>query len=102
VQKRAEEEGEAAVVFSAKIETEIAVLPSEEREMFLSEIGLKEPGLDRMIRVGYGQLHLLTFFTRGRRRRALDRDQGLARAAGGGRDPRRFRARLHPSQDDRV
>src|SRR5467141_1828328 len=59
VQKRAEEEGEAAVVISAKIESEIAVLPREEREMFLSEIGLKEPGLDRMIRVGYGLLHLV-------------------------------------------
>ena len=65
VQKRAEEEGEAAVVISAKIESEIAVLPREEREMFLSEIGLKEPGLDRMIRVGYGLLHLVTFFTVG-------------------------------------
>ena len=65
VQKRAEEEGEAAVVISAKIESEIAVLPREEREMFLSEIGLKEPGLDRLIRVGYGLLHLVTFFTGG-------------------------------------
>ncbi|MEN3379483.1 MAG: ribosome-binding ATPase [Hyphomicrobiales bacterium] len=65
VQKRAEEEGEAAVVISAKIESEIAVLPREEREMFLSEIGLEEPGLDRMIRVGYGLLHLVTFFTVG-------------------------------------
>jgi GTP-binding protein YchF len=65
VQKRAEEEGEAAVVISAKIESEIAVLPREEREMFLAEIGLKEPGLDRMIRVGYGLLHLVTFFTVG-------------------------------------
>jgi GTP-binding protein YchF len=65
VQKRAEEEGEAAVVISAKIESEIAVLPRDEREMFLSEIGLKEPGLDRMIRVGYGLLHLVTFFTVG-------------------------------------
>jgi len=33
--------------------------------MFLQEIGLKEPGLDRMIRVGYGLLHLVTFFTVG-------------------------------------
>src|ERR1700704_224130 len=65
VQKRAEEEGEAAVVISAKIESEIAVLPREEREMFLQEIGLEEPGLDRMIRVGYGLLHLVTFFTVG-------------------------------------
>ena len=36
-----------------------------EREMFLAEIGLKEPGLDRLIRAGYGLLHLVTFFTVG-------------------------------------
>jgi len=44
VEKRAAEEGAACVVISAKIESEIAVLPRDEREMFLSEIGLKEPG----------------------------------------------------------
>jgi GTP-binding protein YchF len=65
VEQRAEEEGAAAVTISAKIESEIAVLPRDEREMFLSEIGLKEPGLDRLIRAGYGLLHLVTFFTAG-------------------------------------
>jgi ribosome-binding ATPase len=40
-------------------------LPRGEREMFLSDIGLKEPGLDRLIRAGYGLLHLVTFFTAG-------------------------------------
>ncbi len=65
VEKRAAEEGAASVVISAKIESEIAVLPREEREMFLAEIGLKEPGLDRLIRAGYGLLHLVTFFTAG-------------------------------------
>jgi len=65
VEKRAAEEGAAAVTISAKIESEIAVLPRDEREMFLSEIGLKEPGLDRLIRAGYGLLHLVTFFTVG-------------------------------------
>src|SRR3954470_16500165 len=65
VEKRAAEEGAASVVISAKIEAEIAVLPREEREMFLTEIGLQEPGLDRLIRVGYGLLHLVTFFTVG-------------------------------------
>jgi len=65
VEKRAAEEGAAAVTISAKIESEIAVLPRGEREMFLSEIGLKEPGLDRLIRAGYALLHLVTFFTAG-------------------------------------
>jgi ribosome-binding ATPase len=65
VEKRAAEEGAASVVISAKIEAEIAVLPREEREHFLADIGLKEPGLDRLIRAGYGLLHLVTFFTAG-------------------------------------
>jgi GTP-binding protein YchF len=65
VEKRAEEEGEASVVISAKIEAEIAVLPREEREHFLADIGLEEAGLDRLIRAGYGLLHLVTFFTAG-------------------------------------
>src|ERR1700742_187325 len=65
VAKRAEEEGAVSVVISAKIEAEIAVLPREEREHFLADIGLKEPGLDRLIRAGYALLHLVTFFTAG-------------------------------------
>ena len=65
VEKRAAEEGAASVVISAKIESEIAVLPREEREHFLADIGLKEPGLDRLIRAGYALLHLVTFFTAG-------------------------------------
>jgi GTP-binding protein YchF len=65
VESRAAEEGEASVVISAKIEAEIAMLPREEREHFLADIGLKEPGLDRLIRAGYGLLHLVTFFTAG-------------------------------------
>ena len=41
------------------------MLPREEREHFLADIGLKEAGLDRLIRAGYGLLHLVTFFTAG-------------------------------------
>jgi GTP-binding protein YchF len=65
VESRAAQEGAASVVISAKIEAEIAVLPREEREHFLADIGLKEPGLDRLIRAGYALLHLVTFFTAG-------------------------------------
>jgi GTP-binding protein YchF len=65
VEAHAKAEGAACVAISAKIESEIAVLPREEREMFLQEIGLKEPGLDRLIRAGYGLLQLVTFFTVG-------------------------------------
>jgi GTP-binding protein YchF len=55
----------AVVVISAKIEAEIAMLPPEERREFLETVGLKEPGLDRMIRAGYELLDLITFFTAG-------------------------------------
>ena len=65
VEERAKQEGAAAVVISAKIEAEIAVLPRGEREDYLAAVGLKEPGLNRLIRAGYGLLHLVTFFTAG-------------------------------------
>ena len=65
VEARAKEEGAACVVISAKIESEVAALPAEEREMFLADLGLKETGLDRLIRAGYDLLHLVTYFTAG-------------------------------------
>jgi len=65
VEAKAKAEGARAVVISAKVEEEIAQLPNEERKDFLDSIGLEEPGLNRMIRVGYELLGLLTFFTVG-------------------------------------
>ena len=65
VEERAKEEDAASVVISAKIESEIAVLPAEERADYLAAVGLSEPGLDRLIRAGYALLHLVTFFTAG-------------------------------------
>jgi ribosome-binding ATPase len=65
VEERAKLEGEAAVVISAKIESEIAILPPEERADYLGAVGLAEPGLDRLIRAGYVLLDLVTFFTAG-------------------------------------
>jgi ribosome-binding ATPase len=65
VEARAKQEGAVAVVISAKIESEIAVLPGAERADFLDAIGLKETGLDRLVRAGYALLHLVTFFTAG-------------------------------------
>jgi ribosome-binding ATPase YchF (GTP1/OBG family) len=61
----AEKEGAEAVVFSAKIESEIAVLPTDERKDYLEAAGLPEAGLDRMIRAGYHLLGLITYFTVG-------------------------------------
>jgi len=65
VEARAKEEGAAAIVISAKIEAEIAVLSRDEREDYLAAIGLKQAGLDRLIAAGYALLHLVTFFTAG-------------------------------------
>jgi GTP-binding protein YchF len=65
VQTRAEQEGAVSVVISAKIESEIAVLSREERADYLEAVGLKEAGLDRLIRAGYDLLHLVTYFTVG-------------------------------------
>jgi GTP-binding protein YchF len=65
VEERAKTEGAGAVVISAQIEAEISVLPPAERAEYLEAIGLKEPGLDRLIRTGYDLLHLLTYFTVG-------------------------------------
>ncbi len=65
VKKRAAEEGAVAVVVSAKIESEIAVMPLADQADFLEAVGLEEPGLNRVIRAGYDLLHLVTYFTVG-------------------------------------
>jgi len=58
-------EGAVGVVVSAKIESEIAVLPLEDQKDYLDAVGLAEPGLNRVIRAGYELLHLVTYFTVG-------------------------------------
>ena len=65
VEAMAAEQGAASVVISARIEEEISQLEPDEAEMFLEEMGLHEAGLDRLIRAGYGLLHLETYFTVG-------------------------------------
>jgi GTP-binding protein YchF len=65
VEARAKAEGAGCIVISAKIESEIAVLPDAERAEFLAAVGLEETGLDRLIRAGYALLDLVTFFTAG-------------------------------------
>ncbi|MXQ10387.1 redox-regulated ATPase YchF [Microvirga makkahensis] len=63
--ERAGQEGAKAVVVSAKIESEIAVLPPDEQKDYLEAVGLEEPGLNRVIRAGYELLGLITYFTVG-------------------------------------
>jgi len=65
VEAHATKEGAGAVVISAQIEAEIAVLATAERAEYLAAIGLAEPGLNRLIRAGYALLHLVTYFTAG-------------------------------------
>ena len=65
VETRAKTEGAATVIISAKIESEFAGLPPEDRDAFLAEMGLSEPGLNRLIRAGYALLDLVTYFTVG-------------------------------------
>jgi GTP-binding protein YchF len=62
---KATSEGAKAVVISAAIEAEIATLPADERDAFLSDLGLHETGLNRMIHAAYELLGLLTFYTAG-------------------------------------
>ena len=65
VEERAKAEGAACVIISAKIEAEFAGLPPADRAEFLAEMGLEEPGLNRLIRAGYALLDLVTYFTVG-------------------------------------
>ncbi|WP_127588803.1 redox-regulated ATPase YchF [Paenibacillus koleovorans] len=65
VREFAAEEGAEVVPISAKVESEIAELEGEDKEMFLAELGLAESGLNRLIRAAYKLLGLYTYFTAG-------------------------------------
>ncbi len=65
VKARAEKEGAVVVAVCAAMEAEIAQLEDEERAEFLKDMGLAEPGLDRVIRGAYQLLGLQTYFTAG-------------------------------------
>jgi hypothetical protein len=65
VEKRAAAEGAVVVAVCAAIEAEISQLDEADRADFLAELGLAEPGLDRVIRAAYKLLGLQTFFTAG-------------------------------------
>jgi ribosome-binding ATPase len=65
VEALAKAEGAGCIVISAKIEAELAELPTAERQAYLVELGLSEPGLNRLIREGYKLLSLITYFTAG-------------------------------------
>ena len=65
LEERAAAEGARVVRVCAKVEAELAELSDQEKREFLAELGLEEPGLDRLIRAAYALLDLITFFTAG-------------------------------------
>ncbi len=65
VAAQAKAEGAECVHISAAIESEVAQLPDAEKMEFLADLGLEEPGLNKVIRAGYSLLDLITFFTVG-------------------------------------
>ena len=65
VEAYAKREGTPVVPICAALEAQIADLSDEDKGIFLADMGMKEPGLDRLIRAGYALLGLQTFFTAG-------------------------------------
>ena len=65
VRRHAEREGAPVVAVCAAIEAEIADMSADDRQVFLSDMGMSEPGLDRVIHAGYDRLGLQTYFTAG-------------------------------------
>ncbi len=61
----AESEGSEIIAVSAQIEAELAALDGEEKEMFLSDLGIEESGLDKLIKSSYSLLGLISFLTAG-------------------------------------
>jgi GTP-binding protein YchF len=65
LKEHAAAEGAPVVALCAKIEAELADLDDEDKQAFLADLGLEEPGLNRLIRTGYKLLGLQTYFTAG-------------------------------------
>jgi len=65
VEDYARQEKSPVVAISAAMEAEIADLSDEDKKVFLEDMGMQEPGLDRVIRAGYALLGLQTYFTAG-------------------------------------
>ena len=65
VREYAKKEGSEVFVICAQIEQEIAELDDEEKKMFLEDLGLKESGLEKLIRASYSLLGLISYLTSG-------------------------------------
>ncbi len=65
LEEAAQREGAGVVVISGNIEQELSLLSPAERQEFLADMGMSEPGLNRLIKAGYDLLGLITFYTVG-------------------------------------
>ena len=65
VQELADKEGAGLVIFSAELEAQLSELSAEEQAEFLADLGLSEPGLNRLIHATYDLLGLISYFTSG-------------------------------------
>ena len=78
IRQRAAESGGEAIAISARIEAELAELDPADRAGFLADLGIEEPGLDRLAQRAYRLLDLITFFTAGEKEvRAWELRRGL-------------------------
>ena len=97
VRELAASENAEVVAICNKLESEISELEDDEKLEFLQEMGMEEPGLDRVIRAGYSLLGLQTYFTAGGQGSPrLDGQDRRHRTSGRRRDPHRLREGLHP------
>ena len=104
VAAKAKDENTQCVIIAAAIESEVALLDSaEDKQAFLGDLGLTEPGLNKIIRAGYQLLDLLTFFTVGpKEARAWTVKKPASAPERRRRHPHRFRARLHQGRNHRL
>lgn len=103
VEEFARREGAPVVAICAALEAQIADLPDEDKKIFLADMELEEPGLDRLIRAGYALLGLQTYFTAGPREvRAWTVRVGATAPQAAGVISHRLRARLHSRRGDFV
>jgi ribosome-binding ATPase YchF (GTP1/OBG family) len=65
IRAHAQKEGAPVIPVSAAIEAQIADMPDEDKRLFLEDMGMDEPGLNRVIRAAYALLGLQTYFTAG-------------------------------------
>lgn len=65
LKKYADETGSKIIAISAEIESQLAVLEDDEKEMFLADYGVEEPGLNKLVRATYDLLGYATYFTTG-------------------------------------